>query len=79
MLIDYPKAFDIVDNELLMAELQAYGKFANWFNSNLNGRLQFVSFRCTDSYCVNGVSQGSILGPSLLQHIQSNGVDLDLT
>lgn len=63
VLIDYCKAFDMVDHQILMSKLNAYGmdeKSALWFLSYLSGRQQFVSIDKTDSdlaYVPHGVPQ----------------------
>ena len=45
MFIDLRIAFDSVDHDLLISELQSYGlknTELNWFNSHLSGRKQVV-------------------------------------
>lgn len=45
VLIDYCKAFDMVDHQIVMSKLNAYRmdeKSARWFLSYLSGRQQFV-------------------------------------
>ena len=71
ILVDFRKAFDLVDHSILLKKLELY-KFnqvsINWFRSYLSDRKQIVSFKDTDSACVTvkyGVLQGSILGPIL--------------
>ena len=68
LLVDYCKAFDIVDHNLLLLKL-AYGftnRACNWCHSYLSGRRQLVCIDSKESSlaCVDhGVPQGSILGP----------------
>ena len=68
LLVDYCKAFDIVDHNLLSLKL-AYGftnRACNWCHSYLSGRRQLVCIDGKESSlaCVNhGEPQGSILGP----------------
>ena len=71
ILIDYCKAFDMVDHSILLQKLQAYGldnKSLIRFRSYLNESRQLVSMGNIESptACVRyGVPQGSILGPLL--------------
>ena len=71
LLIDYRKAFDMVDHEILMLKLGAYGLSASasrWFASYLEGRRQGVLIDGKVSNwleVLHGVPQGSILGPLL--------------
>ena len=47
IMIDYCKAFDMVDHELLLMKLKTYGiseTSYKWFESYLQGRQHFVSF-----------------------------------
>ena len=68
-MIDFRKAFDLVDHSLLLQKLQLYKCDENslsWFNSYLSNRTQRVSMnsKCSQSELISyGVRQGSILGP----------------
>ncbi len=71
LLIDFSKAFDMVNHDILLHKLNNYGirGIANeWFKSYLKNRYQYV---CIDGKFSNtqkmkyGVPQGSILGPLL--------------
>lgn len=69
VLLDYSKAFDKIDHELMCAKLKFYGfdqAAVNFVKSYLCNRRQIV--RAGDSYSTSaflltGVPQGSILGP----------------
>ena len=71
MFIDFRKAFDLVDHELLIKQLSAYkvcSSSPRWFISYLESRQQTVqSDRGMSSFAniKSGVPQGSILGPSV--------------
>lgn len=71
ILLDYSKAFDTINHELLLSILHFVG-FSNNANnlirSYLNNRVQFVETdkgQSCRSYIKCGVPQGSILGPLL--------------
>ena len=71
LLVDFRKAFDLVDHQILLKKLQCY-KFndscLSWFESYLSNRTQRVSLNnnLSDAYdIINDVPQGSILGPLL--------------
>ena len=69
ILVDYQKAFDMVDHNILLAKLVAYGlenRELQWCQSYLSQRKQVVQIGNTASsemFIKNGVPQGSILGP----------------
>ncbi len=69
--IDFSKAFDSVNHDILIDKLKTYGcsdSAVSWFNSYLSNRSQVVYFKGSLSGKENigrGVPQGSILGPLL--------------
>lgn len=80
ILLDYSKAFDCLNHEMLLKKLEGIGVTgvaARWFGSYLEGRTQVVEISHTDhkgtiqtirSESQNldrGVPQGSVLGPVL--------------
>ena len=69
--LDFSKAFDTVDHDILLTKLYHYGIRGNalqWFKSYMSERKQFVTYNGTSSSMKTiccGVPQGSILGPIL--------------
>ena len=75
VIIDFRKAFDLVDHAVLLKKLDIYkcGKSAlSWFKSYLSTRTQIESYKHSKSDTENitcGVPQGSILGPLLFLYL----------
>ena len=71
LLLDFSKAFDMVDHKLLLRKLYWYGirgTAHHWFESYLAHRKQYVGVNnhtSTIGELDHGVPQGSILGPLL--------------
>ena len=69
--LDFSKAFDKVDHQILLAKLYSYGIRGNllsWIESFLSCRTQTVVVNGSHSYpakVVSGVPQGTVLGPIL--------------
>ena len=67
VFLDFSKAFDTVNHEILFTKLKHYGIRDNalcWFKSYLSNRIQYVSYEGCESTKRNitcGVPQGSIL------------------
>ena len=71
VFIDYKKAFDLIDHNLLLSKLKALGVGESslpLFRDYLSGRRQYVNIdghHSTQRALTLGVPQGSILGPIL--------------
>lgn len=71
VLLDFSKAFDTIDHELLIAKLCYYGmssQVIQWFQNYLSHRTQCVKLHqqySQEMFISKGVPQGSILGPVL--------------
>ena len=67
--LDFSKAFDTVNHNILLEKLKAYGiqsENLKWFRSYLSNRKQFIlydDFKTEMKIVKCGVPQGSILGP----------------
>ena len=71
IFLDFAKAFDIVNHDILLRKLEHYGirgELLDWFKSYLGNRKQCVNINDNSSKCSGltcGVLQGSVLGPLL--------------
>ena len=82
VLLDYSKAFDCANHRLILAKLKAAGlcdEALDWVFSYLSGRSQKVVTGTGESEwekMINGVPQGSVLGPLLFTVLVSNIKDV---
>ena len=71
IFLDFAKAFDTVNHDILLEKLKFYGvkdEAQAWFKSYLTNRSQYTQVGSTLSdvgYIKHGVPQGSVLGPLL--------------
>ena len=71
VFLDFAKAFDSLDRNVLFAKLEYYvikEVTLNWFKSYLSDRKQFVKYRGVEFELLTtryGTAQGSVLGPLL--------------
>ena len=71
IFVDLQKAFDTVDNEILLANLNHHrvcGVSNDWFRSYLSNQQQYVSINVYDSGLTKiscDVPQGSVLSPPI--------------
>ena len=71
MYLDFSKAFDKVDHNILLKKLKSIGisdQLCVWISSFLKDRKQFVAVEgaiSSESSVISGVPQGTVLGPLL--------------
>ena len=69
LLIDFSKAFDMVEHSILLSKLEHYGTRGlamKWMQYYLSNKKQYINGWCSWTKTMEfGVPQGSILGPLL--------------
>ena len=71
VFLDFSKAFDTLNHEILLNKLETYGirgNPSNWFYSYLSNRQKYVElheFESPKQTVICGIPQGSTLGPLL--------------
>ena len=82
MFLDFSKAFDTINHDILLYKLENHGFkgiVIDWFKCYLNDRKQLVRYQMHDSSHETikcGVLQGSILGPLLFILYVNNIVNI---
>ena len=73
LFLDFLKAFDMVDHDILLCHYGTRGKALDWFRSYLQNIKQYVNVNGCDSVIKElqcaWVPQGSLLGPHVVYFI----------